>query len=118
LTDLPEKWKPKYIIKRIDEQPIEISLGARDAILAELKKDARFILVKDHVLMLNSIKSIDPLWKNNIPPKPKPLFMYNGAKVDYPMSEEAENQVELDEWEKYFGEILTGSDIKATIDNT
>ncbi len=106
-TNLPDKFKPKYVIKRIDEADIIISLEARDAILVQLDKGARFILIKDHILMLNSIKSIDPLWgEKNIPPRPKAVYMFNGAKVDYPMyDDKAENQEDIDEWDKYFGAV-------------
>lgn len=102
--DIPEKWKPKYIIKRIDEDDITISLEERNKILSFLEQGTRFIHVQDHILMLNSIKSIDPKWgKDNIPPRPRP-------QIETTLSEEKQmgiqrvvNQEELDEWDKFFG---------------
>jgi len=45
---------------------------ARDEILKALNDGARFIQIGKYTLMLNSIKSIDPLWgEENIPPRPQ-----------------------------------------------
>lgn len=69
---LPEKWKKKYLIKRIDEADIEIGEEQRDGILKALQAGTRFVQIGEYTIMLNAIKSIDPKWgKDNIPPKPE-----------------------------------------------
>ncbi len=50
----------RYLIKRIDEDSIEISEQQRDYILGALQGGVRFVQIGDHTLMLNAIKSIDP----------------------------------------------------------
>lgn len=99
--NIPEKWKEKFLIKRIDEDPVEISLAQRDAILAALERGERFIQVRKHTIMLNAIKGIDPLWgEENIPPRPEVQVEYtleDGVGKKYFL-----NQKELDEWDNLF----------------
>lgn len=104
---IPEKWQEKYLIKRIDEENIEITLSERNAILQALNNGQRFIQVGKYTLMLNSIKSIDPKWgEDNIPPKPIPNIMtrYSGKNENGSVQayDEVINKKEIDEWEKYF----------------
>lgn len=103
-TNLPEPLQGKYLIKRIDEDDIEITLAQRSQILQALSAGVRFIEVKNHILMLNSIKSIDPKWgEKNIPPRPKEIrattIEDNVAKYV------VENKDEIELWEKYFGNV-------------
>ena len=68
-------WEERFIIKRIDEKDIEITIQERNGILASLSAGDRFVQIGKYTLMLNGIKSIDPKYGNdNIPPKPKPYF--------------------------------------------
>lgn len=70
-TGLPEELQERFLIKRIEEKDIEISLNERDGILKALNEGQRFIQIGKYTLMLNSIKSIDPKFgKNNTPPRP------------------------------------------------
>jgi hypothetical protein len=96
---IPAKWQERYIIKRIDEDDIEISLQERNAILQALNEGARFVQLRKYTLMLNGLKSIEPKWgEANIPPRPKKDWRYDdNADV------EVINQKELDEWDSYFG---------------
>ena len=42
---LPEEWQEKFLIKRIDEENIEITLAQRNEILESLSKGDRFIQI-------------------------------------------------------------------------
>ncbi len=106
---IPEKWQEKFIIKRIGEEDIVITLKTRDAILASLQTGIRFVQVGKYTLMLNAIKSIDPMWgEKNIPPRPKLKEEWEDyfdeetqtLKVD----KISDNQDELDEYDRVFGE--------------
>ncbi|MCP3681709.1 MAG: hypothetical protein GY861_03375 [bacterium] len=102
---IPLKWQERFLIKRIGEEDIEISLIARDEILKALNDGARFIQIGKYTLMLNSIKSIDPLWgKNNIPPRPELKRLYGGVSIDgnveWSYSEKSQKEVDL--WDKFF----------------
>lgn len=99
---IPEKWQEKFLIKRIDEEDIEITLEERDAILKFLAGGQRFIQVGKYTLMLNALKSIDPIWGgNNNPPKPKPIEETN--IIDNLAHVKVLNQDEIDLWESLFG---------------
>ena len=50
----------KFLIKRIDENDIEITNEERMVILKALHANVRFVQVRDYTLMLNAIKSIEP----------------------------------------------------------
>ena len=102
----PSKWEERFLIKRIGEDDIEITLGERDAILKALDQGQKYIQVKKYTLMLNGIKSIDPKWgEKNIPPKPRPITErveeYVGSMAI--IRERVENQREIEEWEALFG---------------
>ena len=74
-TGIPKEWGERFIIKRIDEDNIEISLAERDEILKALNRGDRFIQIGKYTLMINAIKSIDPKYgAENIPPKPTVVF--------------------------------------------
>lgn len=98
---IPEKWKERFIIKRIDEEDIDISLQERDMILSSLNKGQRFIQIGKYTLMLNGIKSIDPKWgPKNTPPRPKPQYRYEekGEKI----LQITTNEAEIEEWISLF----------------
>lgn len=99
---IPEEWQEKFILKRIDEEDIELTLQQRDGILNALNKGDRFIQIGKYTLMLNAIKSIDPKWgDSNIPPKPKEeklIEIKDGIAV-----ENVINQKEIDLWNSIFG---------------
>ena len=100
--EIPSKWKPKYILKRIGEENIYISQLTRDGMLNQLAEGKKYVQIGEFTIMLNAIKSIDPLWQpNNTPPRPKPMFdvQMNGDQATKLQT----NQEELKEWEKLFG---------------
>lgn len=105
---LPSSPTKNYAIKRIDEEDIIISLQARDAILKELEKGARFIFIKDHVLMLNSIKSIDPIIETiSIPPRPQAIYL--GIRDAAFATQQKcnfipDNIKEIEAWDKKYGD--------------
>ncbi len=102
---IPDKWAEHFVIKRIDEEPIEITLKEQQAILENLARGQRYIQVGKYTIMLNSIKSIDPRYEpDNIPPCPerKTVSKFNVEKNTY--IETITNQDERDLWVKLFGE--------------
>jgi hypothetical protein len=71
---IPSEWEEHFLIKRIDEESIKITLKERDFILKALNNGDRFIQIGKYTLMLNSIKSIDPVYEpDNIPPRPNEI---------------------------------------------
>lgn len=114
---IPDKWQEKYLIKRIDEDDIEISVQERNGILQALNSGQRFIQIKKYTLMLNGIKSIDPKWgEKNIPSKPEKPYpkiktiyekLQNGnhKQIDMVINKDEINRWEKEilEWEEYFG---------------
>ena len=52
--------KRPYIIKRIDEDGIRINGTERAGILQAMRNGVRFVELRNYIIMLNSIKSIDP----------------------------------------------------------
>ena len=103
---IPEKWQEKYLIKRIGEEDIEITVEERNAILQMLNDGVRFVQIGRYTLMLNAVKSIDPKWgKENIPPRPEIII-----KKDYGVLNEngaiplkiTEDASEQREWDIYF----------------
>lgn len=101
----PPKWEERFVIKRIEEEDIEISLAERNALVNALNANKRFAQLGKHTIMLNSIKSIDPLYGDlNIPPRPKPTYSYKEIRPGT-MKETITNQAELDEWDALFGEV-------------
>lgn len=100
---IPEEWKEKFVIKRIEEKDIEITLEEQRAILVALNQGQKYIQLGKYTLMLNSIKSIDPVYEpDNIPPKPKEKT--DGKLVNNIWVEHVTNQDEIDLWERLFGE--------------
>lgn len=59
-SSTPNNAGKKFLIKRIDENDIEISNEERMVILKALHANVRFVQVRDYTLMLNAIKSIEP----------------------------------------------------------
>lgn len=101
---IPAKWEEKFLIKRIGEEDIEITLTQRDSILGFLNAGQKFVQVDKYTLMLNSIKSIDPKWgANNIPPRPEEKWDFNPNKDGSAMEKILLNEEEIKEWESLFG---------------
>lgn len=102
-NDIPEKWREMFVIKRINEEDIVISLEQRDGILKALNDGARFVQIRKHTLMLNSIKSIDPYWDNeeNIPPRPRENQVITGTTGNV-MQYVVDNEEEIALWDKLF----------------
>lgn len=102
---VPAKWQERFLLKRIGEEDIDISLGERDAILQALSENARFIQLRKHTIMLNVIKGIDPKWgEANLPPRPREQTTeeINGGTMKVTIT----NQTEIDEWDALFGRNL------------
>lgn len=59
-SSTPNNAGKKFLIKRIDENDIEITNEERMVILKALHANVRFVQVRDYTLMLNAIKSIEP----------------------------------------------------------
>lgn len=72
VLSIPLEWQERFIIKRIKEENIEITLKQRNLILESLGRGDNFVQIGKYTLMINSIKSIDPVWEpDNIPPRPR-----------------------------------------------
>lgn len=100
---IPEKWQEKFVIKRIGEDDIEITLDQRDAILQSLNAGTRFVQIKKYTIMLNSIKSIDPLWgDHNVPPRPKAVHKALDINEHGNMEFQVDD-AEQKEWDAIFG---------------
>lgn len=97
----PEKFEERFLLKRIGEEDIEITLAQRNALIEALGSSSRFIQINKHTIMVNAIKSIDPLWgEENIPPRPRPKDYY---LEEY--NRDPENDTEGREWDKVFGKV-------------
>ena len=96
LSTLPEKWKPRYILKRFDDDDIEISRLQRDGIHDCILRGGKFVQIREHTIMLSTVRGIDPKWENNIPPCPDAIweFVENKGVVV--------NKEEIEEWSKCF----------------
>lgn len=100
---VPEKWQERFLIKRIDEEDIEITLIQRDAILRALNEGQRFIQIGKYTLMLNGIKSIDPKWGGkNIPPCPSEEIEIE--EIDGKYFQSVKNREEIKLWHELFEE--------------
>jgi len=103
---IPAKWQERFLIKRIKEEDIEVSLEERNAILEELNGGRQFVQIGKYTLMLNSIKSIDPLWEpDNIPPCPKKHLVgsLDEKREVYVQEEEKTSKEDRELWFKLFG---------------
>lgn len=97
------KYEERFIIKRFDDEPIEITLTERNLALKVIDSGGRFIQVGKYTLMANGIKSIDPKWgKDNIPPRPQEQYDYSEPDGNT-MKGKLLNKEELDEWDSLFG---------------
>lgn len=102
-TGIPEEWQEHFLLKRIEEEDIELTLQQRDAVLISLNKGDRFVQIGKYTLMLNSIKSIDPRYEpDNIPPRPKELNEIVGAVA----VQTIESKKETELWDSIFGKKL------------
>ncbi len=103
---IPSKWKPKYILKRIGDEDISISLETRNEVLKQLANNGRFVQIGEYTIMLNAIKSIDPMFgAKNIPSRPKAEYTYEPSDSGdlNTMTRIITNQEEIDEWDELFG---------------
>lgn len=97
-AERPEKFQEKFLLKRIGEEDIEITLPQRNAIIEALGSSSRFVQIRKHTIMVNSIKSIDPMWgEDNIPPRPKPTDWVMEIENRNPENDKAGR-----EWDEYF----------------
>lgn len=109
LPSIPSKYQERFLLKRIDEQDIELTLGERNAVLEALIAGSRFAQIRKYTIMLNSIKSIDPMWGDkNIPPRPKEV-------KDYVMEGEIAKEIllnkpELDVWDSIYSQKQLGGE--------
>lgn len=111
---IPSKWKPKYILKRIGDEDINISLETRNEVLKQLANNGRYVQIGEYTIMLNAIKSIDPMYgPKNIPTRPEPSYEYlpgKGMDGENVMQQRITNQDEIDEWNEIFGNKLKGGE--------
>jgi hypothetical protein len=102
---IPSKWQERFIVKRINDEDIEVSIDTRNAILERMANGERYVQIGKTTLMINSIRSIEPKWgEKNMPPRPKEVKEYkdlgNGS-----MTQIVTNQEEIKEWDSFFKEI-------------
>jgi len=106
---LVNDWKHSFIIKRINEPDMAITLQERNALLKAIDTpNLRFIQIGEYTIMLNSIKSIEPRWNGNtIPPKPVVNRVITNITGNTALYEYDANDIEkLDEWEKLYKDKL------------
>ena len=102
LSSRPSKWEETFILKRIGDEDIKLTLQERNAILGALQAGSRFVQVRRYTIMVNAIKSIDPEFgEQNIPPRPQEQKAYD--VIDGKAMLKITNQGELDEWDRTFG---------------
>lgn len=111
-NSLPVKWQKRYLLKRIGEDDIEISLEARNEVLRALSSGVKFVQLGEYTLMLNSIKSIDPKWgDDNIPPAPQIRTERIGWDDTRGVFLEQNNPADVAEyelWRSFFGSTQLG----------
>lgn len=99
---IPSKWQPKYILKRIGDEDINISLETRNEVLRQLANNGRYVQIGEYTIMLNAIKSIDPSYgSKNIPPRP--VEQYISSFIGGKAVQTLKNREEIEEWDKLFG---------------
>lgn len=107
LKDIPPQWRPKYVLKRVSGDDLEIGIETRDRILESLQQGKRFVQIGEHTIMLNAINAIDPFWGTpNRPPKPTPFRPVIGERFEGNVRVQefgaVENDDEISLWEKLF----------------
>jgi len=105
IEDLPDKWKPRYVIKRVNGDDLVITWKTRNQILRAMAEGAKYVQVKEYTLMVNSINSIDPVWGDvNRPPKPEPkkVVWFDELRQTGVESATSESLEEIKLWEKLF----------------
>ena len=105
---IPSEWQERFVIKRINDKEIVISLEERNAILKEMARGINFVQVGKYTLMINAIKSIDPFWgPSNIPPCPDPVFeseqVERNGKTIFVEREIESSKQERELWNRIFG---------------
>lgn len=104
-SSIPSEFQEKYLLKRIDEDDITLTLEQRDAIIKALLGNARFIQIGKYTIMVNAIKSIDPLWgAKNIPPRPAEEWTTEFSNAANTVAKKIVNQNKLDLWDKLFAD--------------
>lgn len=102
--EMPDWLRPLFILKRIDEPELVLTLEQRNAIAEGYLRGDKAVIVGQHLIATFNIKSIDPMYgEDNIPPKPKalPVFKIINAKAQ---SEKDPRDLKLiEEWEKFYG---------------
>lgn len=102
-SSTPAKYEESFLLKRIDENDIEISLRTRNEVIKALATNTRYIQIGKYTIMVNSIKSIDPVYgMKNIPPRPKELLEATFDKEKNTASTTVINQDEIDKWDAQF----------------
>lgn len=99
---LPEKWRPRYLLKRIGETDIELTLEEKTQIDSAISQDRSFISVQGNTLKVKMISAIVPKWKGNIPPRPKEIVEFTGIENGVAIKTVL-NQDEIDLWDELFG---------------
>lgn len=104
INDIPDLWKPQYIIKRVNGEEIPIKWDTRNKILEAMSNGARYVQIGEITLMVNSINSIDPTWGQiNRPPRPQEnqIIEFQGNTVIQRPDKDHRKIIEL--WDKLFG---------------
>ena len=97
--NVPEKWQERYLLKRIGDEDLKLTLQQYNGILKALTEGAKFVKVNKHIIMLNAIKSIDPMWgEDNIPPRPNHRTL-SAEGTDFKVYID---DSEGEEWDSYF----------------
>ena len=92
---LPKNWRECFILKRIGEENLYITEDEKRLIDLALVEGIRFAFIRNHTLMLNTIKGIDPRYgEDNIPPR---YFVQMDDGL-----ERSPNASELALWDKLF----------------
>ena len=101
---MPDWLKPRYLLKRIDEPDIELSLEQRNGVANAMVRGDKVIFIGQSMIATFNIKSMDPIYgPDNIPPKPDVMRL---VKFENGLAKEVESEGDLARlklWEEFYG---------------
>ena len=101
-NNLPDKWKPRFILSYIGGE-VEISQKENEEITKAITNNQDFISINGVIVRVRTIGSIRPKWSPiNRPPCPTPTGIKVVAEESNKKIYVYENQEEIDEWHKFF----------------